>query len=481
METLSEKNDALKILEKIIEKFEHVEEKPLVITEQLLKKELNLQMGLNIKKFTETEKEKFEPYAKEISSKIQIAKHINQKIDFKGDTQDFSNYFKNRFIRMKKILKKRSDIQNTVTIKEAITTRKNEEIKIIGMVANKNQRKNRIILEIEDLTASFNVLVSPKTDRKTFEEAENLLFDQIIGINAKKSRQEFCVAKNIILPDVPKRKPQVSNENVYVALLSDLHIGSETFLDVEFSHFISWLKGELQDKNTKNIAGKIKYLIIAGDLVDGIGIYPNQEKELSINNIYEQYRYAAELLAQIPEYIEIIIIPGNHDATRQALPQPAISKDYAKPLLKLQNIHLLENPSQFQLHGVSFLIYHGQSLDDIIGCIPGITYQNLNKSISQAMKHILRSRHLVPTYGKETQVVPESEDRLIIEEVPDILHMGHVHVFGYEKYRGITMINSGTWQKQTSFQKKKDVKPTPAILPIVNLKTNELSVKKFLI
>jgi DNA polymerase II small subunit (EC 2.7.7.7) len=56
--------------------------------------------------------------------------------------------------------------------------------------------------------------------------------------------------------------------------------------------------------------------------------------------VNEQYEEAARLIGEIRDDIKIIIAPGNHDASRIAEPQPAIPKEYAKPLyqLKTQNL-----------------------------------------------------------------------------------------------------------------------------------------------
>ena len=62
----------------------------------------------------------------------------------------------------------------------------------------------------------------------------------------------------------------------------------------------------------KEIAKKVKYIIIAGDLVDGVGIYPSQIEELEIKDIVEQYDEFCRLIKQIPTNKQIIICPGNH-------------------------------------------------------------------------------------------------------------------------------------------------------------------------
>jgi len=243
--------------------------------------------------------------------------------------------------------------------------------------------------------------------------------------------------------------------------------------------FLSWINGNEGNSELRKIASRIKYIVIAGDLVDGIGIFPNQEDELAITDIYQQYDLAAKYLQKIPEYIDLIIIPGNHDATRQSLPQPAILSDYAEPLNNHRKTILLGNPSKITLSGVNFLVTHGRSLDDVIGAVPDVTYRNLHSTVTTAMKYLLTSRHIAPVYGQRTPIAPESSDYLIIDNIPDVFHAGHVHVFGYEKYRGTQLVNSGSWQAQTPFQQKMGLIPTSAIATVMNLKSLQVTTINF--
>ena len=87
------------------------------------------------------------------------------------------------------------------------------------------------------------------------------------------------------------------------------------------------------------------------------------------------------------------------------------------------------------------------------------------------MKHLLRARHLSPIYGSQTPIAPEMQDLLVIEDVPDIFHVGHVHRAELDMYKGILLVNSGSWQKQTPFQASVGMTPNPGIAIMVNLKT----------
>jgi DNA polymerase II small subunit len=68
---------------------------------------------------------------------------------------------------------------------------------------------------------------------------------------------------------------------------------------------------------------------------------------------------------------------------------------------------------------------------------------------------------------------------MIVDPVPDIFHSGHVHTFGELSYRGTLLVNSGTWQSQTSFQSNMGLEPTPSIVPIVDLSTLQVARRNF--
>lgn len=225
----------------------------------------------------------------------------------------------------------------------------------------------------------------------------------------------------------------------------------------------------------KEVAAHVKYVLIAGDIVDGVGVYPNQAKELVIRDVHKQYRFASKLIEQIPDYIEIIVSPGNHDAPRKALPQPSIADEFLKTLQETRTLFSLGDPCTVSLHGVEILMYHGRSLDDIIATVPGMDHDHPEK----AMRLLLQSRHLAPLYGGKTMLSPENRDFLTIDRVPDIFHAGHIHVLGCCSHRGVLVVNSGGWQEQTEYMQKLGVVPTPGKVPVVNLQTLETTVFSF--
>lgn len=409
----------------------------------------------------------FEPIAKDYSPRLKFypEKDVTNKSRCTGKPEDFILYFRNRLSATKDLFKSRISDRPLVGIKD-IKKYQNETIRIIGMVIDKrSSKKDNYVIEIEDEEDSI-LVIATKSDEEAYKAAEQVVEDDIIMFEGRPYSSIF-ITKEIIWPDLPAIKEKKTiREDLAVAYISDLHLGSKFFFEKEFHKFLSWLNGNEDDKE---LAGKIKYLIVGGDIVDGIGIYPKQEEELVVRDIYKQYEIFSDLMEQIPDYIKIISIPGNHDAVRRAQPQPAIPEE----LLKGKIINL-GSPSWVDIEGFKHLLYHGDSLDSIISALPTCDY--FHPEIP--MIELLKRRNLSPIYGKNV-IVPEPKDYLMIDEVPDILHMGHIHKNGYSFYRGTHVINSGTFQDITDNQLKQGHTPTPGIVPILSLRTGDVLHKKF--
>jgi DNA polymerase II small subunit len=115
-------------------------------------------------------------------------------------------------------------------------------------------------------------------------------------------------------------------------------------------------------------------------------------------------------------------------------------------------------------------------LDDVIAGVPNLNYYVPEK----AMKLQLQCRHVASEYGNRTSIAPWENDRLVIENVPDVFQSGHIHIAKCENYRGTQIVNSGAWQAQTDFQKRLNLVPTPGILMAVNLQTVKIKQFNFL-
>jgi DNA polymerase II small subunit len=384
-------------------------------------------------------------------------------------TDGFNRLFLDRYERLSAILRSRLDARGLVTVSAARRLGTNKKAKIAGLLSDRSNRRGSVELRVDDPTGVMRVVCQEKPVE---EAALRVPFDGMVVMEVSRGRSGQFYADSVTLPDVPGRKASSSSHRVYALLLSDLHIGSRMFLSADFERFLQWINGKLGDEDVVN---RVKYLVIAGDLVDGVGVYPGQEYQLAEKDPRKQYETAAALLKQVPGRVQIVLSPGNHDAVRQALPQPAVPPDLAGSLYGMENVRWVGDPAYVKLHGVSFLVYHGKSLDDVIATTPALRYDDP----TEAMKLLLRARHLSPTYGKRTALSPELRDFMVIDQVPDVLHSGHVHTYGELNYRGTLLINSGTWQAQTDFQVNMGLEPTPSIIPLIDLSTLEVQRRNF--
>jgi len=477
LKLLQDREDLEEVAKEVVKEADRLTPKPMIVTKDVVEKvtaKLRKEKEVATPQIMESVRARI-PYAKEVESRIQVIRDPTKTMGSGGTVEDFTRNFRDRFHKISRILRERLDVKDARTIGEALEAPLNEKVKFIAMVMEKREKRRRIFLQVDDLENAATILIPAEADRLLIEAAQRTPLDQVVCVEATKARGDLFVGQNIMLPDIPEKRANHSDEMIYAALLSDIHVGSKTFLEDVFSRVVLWLNGKIGGPEQVEIAERTKYAIIAGDLVDGIGVYPRQEDELSIKDVREQYKLVAQYIEQIPDYIDVIFIPGNHDAVRQALPQPAIPKEFAEPIYAARDVISLGNPAEIKIHNVHFLLYHGRSLDDVVATFPNLSFQTPEK----AMELLLKCRHLAPEYGKRTTIAPEAEDYLVVETPPDVFQSGHIHVAKSETYRGTLVVNCGAWQAQTDYQRKMGLEPTPGILPVLNLQTLELKMIDF--
>lgn len=380
--------------------------------------------------------------------------------------QGFSALFTSRFTKLKRIMSNRPEAKMVKTISAVISTKSKDEVYVWGLVVDRRTDRNVTKITLDDQSGIIETIV---VDEDLQKVASGLLMDQFVMEKIITSKNGGFIVKDIILPDIPDHATNRSKTEAYAVFVSDLHVGSKYFMEKEFRELIDWFS------SPDPIAKRVKFFILGGDVVDGIGIYPNQDKELVALNTQDQLKLLYEILDKVPKHIKVFIAPGNHDPGRRALPQPAIPAKYNPDLWGRKNFFMVGNPAIISLNGVKVLIFHGQSVDDIVKTTPGLSYDKPAK----VMQYLLKARHLSPIYGAQTPLAPELEDYMVIDEVPDIFHAGHVHVIDLDLYKNILILNSGAWQSQTPFQSGVGITPTPGVAVLVNLKTFKVYTKDF--
>ena len=397
------------------------------------------------------------------------------------EVKDFVNHYKSRYNFLRKIVAGRQEMQNVISINRAAPKERGEKVALIGLVYDKRiTKKGNTMITLEDTTGTIRVIF----DANKAKDIEYLCNDELIGVVGTVN-ENFMFASELIFPDIPEKvNTKLFNEDISAAFISDVHIGSTWFIEDKFLELIDWLNGKHKDPKMVELSKKIKFLFITGDMVDGVGIYPNQDKELTIKSIRGQYDRCAEFIKMIREDIQIILCPGNHDARRIAEPQPPLDV-YAESLKQIKNLTLVSNPSMINVlgkedfEGFNILLYHGYSYDYYAANIGPIMKEGGYDRGDLIMKFLLKKRHLAPVHTSTLFVPNGKEDYLIIDQVPDIFVSGHIHKSSVSKYKGVTNIMGSCWQYKTDFQEKVGHHPEYCKVPIFNFGTGNTEIIDF--
>ena len=412
----------------------------------------------------------FPMLAKDIDSEIEVHFDITGNSVTEGKLSDIKSFFNSRLSKIRNLMIEgralpRRPISNAEAYRNRQRYTSNEyEITIVGLVSEPRWAKSgNLMFLLEDETTQIQCLLKPPTGANPLHAAlDGLMSDDVVGVSGFfiGDRTDLFIISNIHFPPLPRRAKNTANidESVSAAFLSDVHVGSKTFLEPQWEKMINWFK-------TDPLAKTIKYFVLSGDGVDGVGIYPGQDRHLAITDLFKQYGALANLLSDLPDWVDVIILPGNHDAVRPAEPQPAldpeVQQDYSDAVF-------VGNPCDFSLHGVRILSYHGKSIDDFVAGLRSVTYAKPE----MAMRSMLERRHLAPSWGGKTPLSPEPEDSMVIGTIPDIFVTGHVHGQYVGDHKGTTIVHSSTWQDQTDYQRMLGFQPKPCILTVINLHTH---------
>ncbi len=198
--------------------------------------------------------------------------------------------------------------------------------------------------------------------------------------------------------------PDGKERTLRIGFASDFHFGSAFHLSRSFHEVMSELERL-----------KINPVYVAGDIVDGIGIYNGQEFDLLKTDVEGQIDIAAAALARHPR-LEFWGIGGNHDVS--------FEKGRVNPLAMLE-----EKVDNFK--------NLGDISADVIS--HGITIRLLHGGRKRAATY-------VPDYpGQELAglVDPLHEAGCDGIRVPHLLLLGHYHALYYGEDRGVYVMQPG--------------------------------------
>lgn len=238
----------------------------------------------------------------ETKNEIKILKNVTSTPS-EISASDFSRFYKSKYEKMKNIIAGRLQ-KDFVSLNKIDNYR--EEVYAIGIVRDIREKDGKIIMELEDPTASIPVVFEGSID--------DVELDDVIAVRAV-SAKNMMFGKQIIFPDVPLRQPKTSTGRICVA--PGLHLDEAPRQDVE--RIFTWI----ENQNIDNI-------FFVGDLGD-----------------------ATEFEALVRKYCNnknVFVIPGEKDA-RNPYPSPPVKFSYDR-------IISLSNPSMVEINGIKILLAH---------------------------------------------------------------------------------------------------------------------------
>jgi DNA polymerase II small subunit len=385
--------------------------------------------------------------------------------EIEPSTSGYLGIIQDRLLKTRKLIEKIHNKRPTVDLAHIEKCSENQSVSVLGMVFSIEEgRFDSLIVEIEDLFGSVRVII-PNSKLKGIDKIEE---DDIILVEGKVRKGKagiYILAENIIYPELEFTAKSEEGEDILIATTSDIRYGNENFSEEKFMKFIDFLNGHFEDH--KEIAKKIKYLIICGDLIEGVSF----ESKYSglVDEIEEEYTAIAKILDKIRKDIEIIIIPGERDVIIPSIPLSELSKEIAQPLYEIKNIKILTDPNLIHLGNRKILLTHGFYFENIARKYMLQTF-NGERTIELTIKHIFKRRNLVPNL-RINGLLPIGYDPFIITEKPDLFIFGHFDIPTSFIYKQCLVVSNSSWVK---YNKEEDI-----VVYLINMKDLKVSTLHF--
>lgn len=260
LETISKIEDPIALMEKLTMKIGEAEQKPLFITRNMIEELLAIAPDDTILEpepllsppssvpRSETGKEAFRPYAKEVDADVKILEDPTSAMKTEGLMEEYHEYFLDRFRRLQKCLRQRIDAKDATSIADALKAPLNAKVKVIGMLTERRESRQRTFLRLEDTESTATVMIYSNLESSVNKRVQDLLLDQVVCISAVKSRNDLFILEDVLFPEIPQRAPNKASDPVYAALISDLHVGSKLFMRAELNRFLLWLMENLETR-----------------------------------------------------------------------------------------------------------------------------------------------------------------------------------------------------------------------------------------
>ena len=242
-------------------------------------------------------------------------------------------------------------------------------------------------LVVEDPTGSTTVFISDYIEG----EFGYLVEDEVIGIVCDNEDFSENRAIKIVYPDIPLQvRAPAAEKDVICMFVSDIHMDDGAFMQYNFEKFGEYLK-------------KIKEEV----MVFVLGDISSSEEDVK------------KFLEAFPKNFKVMVLRGHLEEEKDAQ---------------------LPDPIMVEIAGVKIFLSHGSMFQRY--------REKFKASAENTILQLLKKRHLSPTFDQASHL---DDDKLFLDQVPDIVVVGHFHEPSMMNYKGTTIISLGSFVGEPIF------------------------------
>ena len=216
------------------------------------------------------------------------------------------------------------------------------------------------------------------------------------------------------------------------AIVSDLHIGSKWFDQQALEEAFHIIENN-----------NIKYILMPGDILQGVGVFSRESLDLSTLSIEDQIKMARDILSEyIPMHVAIHVIIGNHEEAVKSK-----SKFGFDPLLSLLNQLRLKRPDiNINYYGYDALLV----VNNLVRDHEILIDPHNPRYISIQSPYLI---YMIHGSGKGSYAISYPAQKILrsLHINADMLIVGHYHKLAHFKVNNKEVIMSSTFQGKNHF------------------------------
>lgn len=284
--------------------------------------------------------------------------------------------------------------------------------------------------------------VSKEYVYKVLQSLRDKGFDVNVDDAAKEVRIERDPASSSL---GPLELEPLYRHRIKFGLISDQHLGSR-FQQLTLLHTAYKIFDE----------EKVEFVINAGDVVDGIKMYPGQEQEVFLQGADDQRDYVVENYPESKKY-KTYIIAGNHDMKFKKL----AGYNILRHVCEARNDLVFKGEvgsHAFRVKNLTFEVLHPS------GGLPYAKSYKLQKLIEGGLGDIINRLRVTKDLGT----------------IPQFFISGHLHIANYTPHLGVRGFILPCLQSQTPYLLAKGLAPELGIWILTVECDNEWNVTRIL-